>query len=735
MDCTSPLAAARGYAAMGWPDLPLHTPVPVSREYPSGCDCRRTCEDQGKHPRTLHGVKDSSVDPTQIEKWWTMFPKANVGIDLAGAGLLDIAPDSPVWHAEFIARGLPKTLTFASGGGDGHLHFLYKLPEGAPQTRSCHPDEYDILSAGYAVMPPSLHKSGQAYLWIRDDVPLAEAPHWAVAVLSERPKGRVAPVDPGEITRDEAFNDLLRSVDMRAWEGTLFESDRSKGLVAIAGELAKAGANEATIVFWLQERDDSLGWHKYSDRTDREVRYAELAEQALERAANETQRVGQASRARAAVSGINAPPLTTEPEVEWATPTDPYDGWPSPLHSSAFYGPLGEFILDISSQTEADPAAIYAECLSGLSASFSPLTYMRAANAPHPSRVSTVLIGATGGGRKGTASRIVENLLGTVDPLMKDHIAEGLSSGEGLIWAVRDPIMALDKKTKQLAVVDAGVDDKRLLVIESEFGSTLRVLQREGNSLSGIVRRAWDLAPTAVLQSLTKNSQAKSTGAHIVITGHVTRQELLKYIDRTDLVNGFANRFLWFASRRQRDMADGEEVDSSRMMQFGYVASAAMDWSQLGHRMQWSPEAHELWLKAYPRLAGERFGLYGGITARAAPYVLRVAVLLSTLDRDNVISLGALKAAIAVNDYCERTAKWIFGEIMGDEIADDILIMLRTEGKLTRTQIYDGLGRNTRKAAITRALDLLLQSGLAQTGKMPSGGGRPIEVWTAVQVT
>ena len=72
-----------------------------------------------------------------------------------------------------------------------------------------------------------------------------------------------------------------------------------------------------------------------------------------------------------------------------------------------------------------------------------------------------------------------------------DRIQTGLSSGEGLIWAIRDPIYKKDQIKKdglvtgdyQDLLVDEGVEDKRLLVIESEYALTLRVLGRDGNTL------------------------------------------------------------------------------------------------------------------------------------------------------------------------------------------------------------------------------------------------------------
>jgi hypothetical protein len=95
-----------------------------------------------------------------------------------------------------------------------------------------------------------------------------------------------------------------------------------------------------------------------------------------------------------------------------------------------------------------------------------------------------------------------------------------------MIWAVRDPIERREPiKDKgrivdyQNQIVDQGVDDKGLLALESEF-ATLRVLGREGKTLSALIRQAWE---TGNLRILTKNSPARATGAHITIIGHLTR--------------------------------------------------------------------------------------------------------------------------------------------------------------------------------------------------------------------
>src|SRR5215211_3582025 len=110
-----------------------------------------------------------------------------------------------------------------------------------------------------------------------------------------------------------------------------------------------------------------------------------------------------------------------------------------------------------------------------------------------------VLVGVSSKGRKGTSWGRVLQLFELAAPDWIPRVQSGLSSGEGLIWAVRDAVEKQQpiKERKQITryervVVDEGVEDKRLLAFEAEFASTLRVLGREGNTLSALIRQAWD---------------------------------------------------------------------------------------------------------------------------------------------------------------------------------------------------------------------------------------------------
>jgi hypothetical protein len=410
--------------------------------------------------------------------------------------------------------------------------------------------------------------------------------------------------------------------------------------------------------------------------------------------------------------------------------------WPLPLANHAFHGIAGEIIRAIEPHTEADPAALLFQFLCGFGNLVGRGPHTVADAARHGCNLFTAIVGVSSKGRKGTAWSHVKRVLDVVDrEWTGTRILGGLSSGEGLIWGVRDPIEKLEATRKEKRVVgyemvvdDPGVADKRLLAIEPELAATLRVMAREGSTLSATIRQAWD---TGELRILTKNSPAQSTGAHISIIGHITRDELLRCLSATDTSNGFANRFLWVCAKRSKMLPEGGDIQS---VDFGpltrrlvEVVSAARHTGELRR----DSDAKEIWRAVYPTLSEGKPGLLGSVTGRSEPQVLRLALLYALLDGAAIISAPHMLAALAAWDYCEASARFIFGDSLGNSDADKILAALRADPQgLTRTEIRDLFGRNRSEPLIQVALTALEERGLAQRVSEQTGG-RPTERWIA----
>ncbi len=77
------------------------------------------------------------------------------------------------------------------------------------------------------------------------------------------------------------------------------------------------------------------------------------------------------------------------------------------------------------------------------------------------------------------------------------------------------------------------------------------------------------------------------------------------------------------------------------------------------------------------------------------------------------------------------SARFIFGEALGDPTADTILANLRAHPEgMTRTEIHGLFGRNRSAHEIDRGLSALVENGLASRSTRP-GEGRPAECWVA----
>jgi hypothetical protein len=215
----------------------------------------------------------------------------------------------------------------------------------------------------------------------------------------------------------------------------------------------------------------------------------------------------------------------------------------------AFCGVCGNIALAIEPHTEADPAALLVQQLVAFGNIIGRAPYFRAEADTHYLNLFSVMVGVSAKGRKGVSFGQVRHSYEAIDPLWSGQCQKsGLSSGEGLIWAVRDPILKSQPQkvggrltgNTETVTEDPGVEDKRLLVFEGELASTLRVLAREGNTLSALMRQAWDGHD---LRVLTKNSPAKATGAHISVIGHITADELRRYLSPrppTNSATGFS---------------------------------------------------------------------------------------------------------------------------------------------------------------------------------------------------
>jgi hypothetical protein len=305
-----------------------------------------------------------------------------------------------------------------------------------------------------------------------------------------------------------------------------------------------------------------------------------------------------------------------------------------------------------------------------------------------------------------------------------------------LIWAVRDPIFKQERIKEKGEVryeeveADPGVADKRLLVFEPEFANVLKQTERQGNILSAVIRQAWD---SGCLRTMTKNNPTRATDVHISIVGHITCEELRRYLSETETANGFGTRFLWVCVDRSKLLPEGGELDHNGMAAVQQRLAVAVAFARDVGEMRRDDEARELWCAVYGDLSEGKPGLTGALLARAEAHVMRLATIYALLDCSPTIGAPHLMAALALWQYVEESVRHVFGDSLGDPVADELLLLLRGAPQgLTRTEIRDFFGRHQSADRLARALGLLLKHNLARRDQQKTDG-RPAERWFAAR--
>jgi hypothetical protein len=126
---------------------------------------------------------------------------------------------------------------------------------------------------------------------------------------------------------------------------------------------------------------------------------------------------------------------------------------------------------------------------------------------------------------------------------------------------------------------------------------------------------------------MTKNTPATATNTHISIVGHITRDELLRDLDRTEQANGFGNRFLWVCVRRSKALPEGGALWPPELDLLLPRLLQAREFVKTVKRLDRTPEARALWDGMYRQLSDGAPGLLGAMTARAEAQVMRLACL------------------------------------------------------------------------------------------------------------
>ncbi len=398
---------------------------------------------------------------------------------------------------------------------------------------------------------------------------------------------------------------------------------------------------------------------------------------------------------------------------------------------AVLYGRAGELTKVMSEYNEGHPAGIYLNLLVSLGNAFGRGPSFRISSTVHYTTEFLANVGETSHGRKGSGRDAVNAFMRCLDPRWSEKcVKSGFGSSESIVYQIRDEqehsytIKERHKAPKYETRTVPGVSDKRLCITESELSGLFSMASKPNSLTSAILRNAWDSNP---LNNEVKgqnaqgiNLSARCKEPHISITGDITVEELRKSLPPGSENNGFGNRFLYcYVYRTKMCSNGGPKIDwSAHLDHFRKVVEAAREIMDL----PFSSASGKVWFRMYEKLDGStRHGYAAKMISRGAAHVRRLAMILALIDLSETIETEHLHAALAIWEYCEESALYIFNGMTSEQ--SKLLKWVCGNGPVTVSKIREDFYQRNKKVdwIETQLLDLVRLKKLGTDGETFGG--------------
>ena len=195
--------------------------------------------------RGINWREDATDDIERVEKWWSSYPKANIGLNTEDLLVLDIDDINGEWFRDVSTRPeIFETLAAAPVSltpGGGRHYFFSCGSERRKNTVGHIAEKVDTRGeGGYVVVPPSTDINEKPYQWaqgmsLSDPIEdLQDPPEWLLAAL--RPKMDT----PTTYVAEEAGSDIP-------------DTTRSDTLVKLGGTMRRVGMTYSEIFSALSQ--------------------------------------------------------------------------------------------------------------------------------------------------------------------------------------------------------------------------------------------------------------------------------------------------------------------------------------------------------------------------------------------------------------------------------------------------------------------------------------------------
>lgn len=660
------------------------------------CKCQLgvTCTSPGKHPAPPKGFLAASGNPDVVRTMLSAASEPNYGLVWPEGEriVVMIDVDGPDWHerldtlkAKYGPLPPTKTTRTPSGG----LHLFYDWPKGVPvpQTNHLHGFVARFPMKGYVVGPGSVI-GNRRYTSVGPEE-IAELPlAWAEPGI-EKPSGVVLTVAagyelPDRVPSGHRHDEITRMV------ASLWNKNLSKAMVR--------GAVYSGLVPLFDERPPDT-------KIDRDI--DEAWDTAVRKWGAPRSGTGGGTGLEPGgtveVDGTVIDPLSIESRIERPSPIDLAGVLPTGLAL------LLEHFRPLTDAPWSSLALASCVTMSALAGTAPSLGW----RGRHRAVLFGVLVGESNYGRKGATMREVEGAFRQVDPLLDEITVSGIASGEVLVDILNE------SKANTLGTS---------LIWEHEIANLLVIAAREGNIMSGNIRKAWDG------DSVQSRSRAKgksvATGYNVAFMGGVTPAELSKRLTANDIANGWANRFLWFHSEKRPEKYDPRADHAMDARSLLYLRDCITFARGLGLSMLIRPQftmsltdaALERMEAMAERLDVPPVGAIGALRQRMPSHVIRLAMVAALFDQTREVDESHVEFGERMTDYAIDSMRSVFGIRVDDPVAMLILSVLGQvpDGWMNTTDLKKITGKEYSRTM--SALSVLLVEGLVVREQRPTAG-------------
>lgn len=423
---------------------------------------------------------------------------------------------------------------------------------------------------------------------------------------------------------------------------------------------------------------------------------------------------------------------------------------------------LGHAVRLCCENSEAVPVAVAGYLISWFTALVGPCVYYQLGDERRRLNNYYLLVGPSGMG-KGSSEHGPDRIFSRVEEYLQERFAYayekgktegisqyplldvhdgGLSSGEGLASAKNDGVP--DKPEQTI------VPDKRMLIKEPEFGNVLNMAQRQGNTLSHVLRNGYD---GKTIKPLTKRDKVCVSDPFFCLIGNITPGELVEHSKCSVMsINGMLNRtmILWTKAVRrqpipesipQDKLDDISEAFAGRIME-ARNHSFETHWKKqkaISRSVMLGSQARELWIEQYDQMVNmPDCHFVTTLCRRHRLHTLILSSVFALMDGAMVIGASHLESALAWFRYSKSSVIYSYRTFsMQDQaaninaLAGDILKIISSaeqdKGFCTCSDIYHWYNNKLSKEVLHGALEILIGNvpPLIQQKKHGQGRGRP----------